>query len=69
MGDVRGREVIATRIIDLARSGVIDATALRDGVIGIAFRALRGRPSWRPRHLSGSITSAVGGETDSLCSR
>jgi hypothetical protein len=32
-GDQRGREVIATRIIDLARNGVIDAAALRDRVM------------------------------------
>ena len=32
-GDQRGREVIATRIIDLARAGVIDAAALRDRVM------------------------------------
>src|SRR5215831_780258 len=32
-GDEKGREIIATRIIDLARSGLIDPTALRDRVI------------------------------------
>jgi len=32
-GDQHGREVIALRIIDLARSGVIDANALRDRVL------------------------------------
>jgi hypothetical protein len=32
-GDERGRETIATRIIDLARTGVIDAAALRDRVL------------------------------------
>ena len=32
-GDERGREVVATRIVDLARSGVIDAKALGDRVI------------------------------------
>ena len=32
-GDEHGREVIATRIIDLAGSGVIDAKALRDRVL------------------------------------
>lgn len=32
-GDARGREAVATRIIDLARNGVIDATALRDRVL------------------------------------
>jgi len=32
-GDQRGREVIATRIIDLARNGVLDAQRLRDRVL------------------------------------
>jgi hypothetical protein len=32
-GDQRGRETIATRIIDLARNGVIDAPALRDRIL------------------------------------
>ena len=32
-GDEKGREIIATRIIDLARGGLIDPTALRDRVI------------------------------------
>ena len=32
-GDQRGREVIAARIIDLAREGLIDAAALRDRVL------------------------------------
>lgn len=32
-GDERGREIVATRIIDLARNGVIDAAALRDRVV------------------------------------
>ncbi|MEN3379299.1 MAG: hypothetical protein V7604_4654 [Hyphomicrobiales bacterium] len=32
-GDEHGREVIATRIIDLASTGVIDAGALRDRVL------------------------------------
>jgi hypothetical protein len=35
-GDEKGREIIATRIIDLARGGLIDATALRDRVIAEA---------------------------------
>jgi hypothetical protein len=35
-GDDRGREIIATRVIDLARGGVIDADALRDRVIAEA---------------------------------
>ena len=38
-GDEKGREVIATRIIDLARNGLIDPTALRDRVIAEAHRA------------------------------
>jgi hypothetical protein len=29
----RGREIVATRIVDLARNGVIDAKALRDRVL------------------------------------
>ncbi|MGB9364594.1 MAG: hypothetical protein WCE79_01135 [Xanthobacteraceae bacterium] len=32
-GDAQGREVIAMRIIDLARTGVIDAKALRNRVL------------------------------------
>ena len=32
-GDEHGRQVIATRIIDLASTGVIDAQALRDRVL------------------------------------
>jgi len=32
-GDEHGRRVIATRIIDLAGGGVIDAAALRDRVV------------------------------------
>ena len=32
-GDEKGCEVIATRIIDLARNGLIDPTELRDRVI------------------------------------
>ena len=32
-GDERGREVIATRIVDLARRGVVDAKALGNRVI------------------------------------
>jgi hypothetical protein len=35
-GDEKGREIIATRIIDLARNGLIDPTALRDRVIAEA---------------------------------
>lgn len=38
-GDEHGREVIAARIIDLARTGVIDAEALRDRVV-LEARAL-----------------------------
>ncbi len=32
-GDTRGREIIATRIIDLARNGVTDAATLRDRLL------------------------------------
>ena len=32
-GDEHGRQVIATRIIDLASAGVLDAKALRDRVL------------------------------------
>jgi methyl coenzyme M reductase gamma subunit len=32
-GDVHGRQVIAVRIVDLAKTGVIDAKALRDRVL------------------------------------
>jgi hypothetical protein len=32
-GDEKGREIIAARIIDLARGGLTDPTALRDRVI------------------------------------
>ena len=35
-GDEKGREIIATRIIDLARNGLIDPTALRDRIIAEA---------------------------------
>jgi hypothetical protein len=35
-GDEKGREIIATRIIDLARNGLTDPTALRDRVIAEA---------------------------------
>jgi hypothetical protein len=35
-GDEKGREIIATRIIDLARGGVVDARALRDRVLAEA---------------------------------
>lgn len=31
--DERGREIVATRIIDLARGGVVGADALRDRVL------------------------------------
>ena len=31
--DTHARRIVATRIIDLARSGVIDANALRDRVL------------------------------------
>lgn len=32
-GDAHGRETVATRIIDLARNGVIDAAALSNRVV------------------------------------
>ena len=35
-GDEKGREIIATRIIDLARGGLIEPTALRDRVVAEA---------------------------------
>ena len=39
-GDERGREVIATRIVDLASNGVVDAKALCDRVISEAHVSL-----------------------------
>jgi hypothetical protein len=36
VSDEKGREIIATRIIDLARGGVIDAAALRDRIVAEA---------------------------------
>jgi len=39
-GDARDRETVATRIIDLARNGVLDATTLRDRVLA-ETRAMR----------------------------
>ena len=38
-GDIRDREIIATRIIDLARNGVIDPKTLSDRVVE-AIRSL-----------------------------
>jgi hypothetical protein len=38
-GQMKDREIIAVRIIELARKGVIDATALRDRVVE-AMRSL-----------------------------
>ena len=35
-GDEKGREIIAIRIIDLARGGLVDAAALRDRVVAEA---------------------------------
>ena len=32
-GQAKDREIIAARIVDLARNGVIDATALRDRIV------------------------------------
>jgi hypothetical protein len=42
VSDGKAREIIATRIIDLARGGVIDAAALRDRVGGAPRRIKRG---------------------------
>ena len=59
-GDQRGREIVATRIIDLARSGIADAVLLRDRLLLEArgdlaeAHASRGtassemRPHWQP---------------------
>ena len=33
-GQTKDREIIAARIIELARNGIIDSTALRDRVVG-----------------------------------
>ena len=33
VSDAQGRRVIAARVIDLARAGVVDATTLRDRII------------------------------------
>jgi len=38
-GDEKGREIIATRIIDLARNCLIAQNAIRDRVIAEAHRA------------------------------
>lgn len=58
-GDEEGREIVATRIIDLARSGLVDATALRDRVLSEAQQAIE-----QP-HLGSSLkrtkSSAKGG--------
>ena len=35
-GDEKGREIVATRIIDLARNGLTDPKALRDRVVAEA---------------------------------
>ena len=39
-GDERGREIVATRIIDLAQNGLVDPNALRDRVVSEAGRSL-----------------------------
>jgi hypothetical protein len=39
-GRAKDREIIAVRIVDLARNGVVDATALRDRVLA-ETKALR----------------------------
>jgi hypothetical protein len=54
-GDDHGREVIATRIIDLARDGVIDSNALRDRVLFEARMATlieTDRPAFRDGRAS-----------------
>jgi hypothetical protein len=38
--DEKGREIVATRIIDLARDGLVDPNALRDRVVSEAERSL-----------------------------
>jgi hypothetical protein len=52
-GDEKDREIIATRIIDLARDGLFDAAALRDRVVAEARSDVDGSP-----HVisSGTIT-------------
>ena len=35
-GDIRGRQIIATRIIDLARKGEVDAASLHQRVVAEA---------------------------------
>ena len=39
-GDEAGRSVIATRVVDLARNGVIEADALRDRVLAEAHLSI-----------------------------
>jgi len=53
-GQAHDREIIAIRIIDLARRGVTDAKALCDRVIAKSKRSASSErsarpPSWRPR--------------------
>ena len=36
----RGREIVASRIIDLARNGLVDPNALRDRVVSEAGQSL-----------------------------
>jgi hypothetical protein len=43
-GDEKDREIIATRIIDLARDGLFDAAALRDRVVAEARSDVDGSP-------------------------
>jgi hypothetical protein len=38
--DEKGREIIATRIIDLARNGLVEPAALRDRIVSEAQRNL-----------------------------
>ena len=41
-GDEKGREIVATRIVDLARNGLVDPEALRDRVVSEARRVYEG---------------------------
>lgn len=43
-GDEKGREIVATRIVDLARNGLVDPEALRDRVVSEARRVYEGAP-------------------------
>ena len=43
-GDEKGREIVATRIVDLARNGLVNPEALRDRVVSEARRVYEGAP-------------------------